>query len=162
MIKDECLLNIAAVCPTCLEDFDKIRNIRQDIVKGKLAQEIIDVITACQQLTPEQYVKVPKENTGNNTCTPLFELLKLLLKITSQQSGVVAKLIASDDDLKKFSTYHDKENPILKGWRKELFGNQAIALREGRLCIKYDNQHHHIDIHIESSNNVDELLSAHS
>ncbi len=162
LIKDECLLNIAAVCPTCLEDFDKIRNIRQDIVKGKLAQEIIDVITACQQLTPEQYVKVPKENTGNNTCTPLFELLKLLLKITSQQSGVVAKLIASDDDLKKFSTYHDKENPILKGWRKELFGNQAIALREGRLCIKYDNQHHHIDIHIESSNNVDELLSAHS
>lgn len=154
LIKDECLLNIAAVCPTTLEDFEKIRNIRKDVAKGKLAQEIIEVILACQKLTPEQYVQLPRENSGTNTCTPLFELLKLLLKITSQQSGVVAKLIASDDDLKRFSTYHDEQNPILKGWRKELFGNQAIALREGRLSIGYDKQHHHIDIHIDTSDNT--------
>lgn len=148
LLKDECLLNIAAVCPTCVEDFEHIRNLRKDIAKGRLAQEIIDVIESCKKIPPEQYVKLNKEPSVPTARAALFELLKLLLKITSQQSGVVAKLIATDDDLRNFSAYHDKNNPILKGWRKELFGNQALALREGRLNIGYDNVKHRIDIKI--------------
>lgn len=148
LIKDECLLNIAAVCPTCLEDFAKIRNLRKDIAQGKLAQEIMEVIAVCQKIPPEEYVKVPKESTVSTNRAALYELLKLLLKITSQKSGVVAKLIATDDDLKRFSAHNDKNNPILKGWRKELFGKQALALREGRLSIGYDNTGHRIDIKI--------------
>ena len=151
LIKDECLLNIAAVCPTCIEDFDKIRNLHKDIAKGKLGKEILEVIQASQKLSPEQYVTLPKETPVSNTRAALYELLKLLLKITSQESGVVAKLIASDEDLKKFSAYQDKGNPILKGWRKELFGHQALALRDGLLSIRYDNDHHRIDIHIEKT-----------
>ena len=76
----------------------------------------------------------------------LHELLKLLLKLTSQESGVVAKLIASDDDLKRFATFKDRNNPILKGWRKELFGNRAIELRNGKLSIRYDNIKHCVSI----------------
>ena len=148
LIKDECLLNIAAVCPTCIEDFDKIRNIHKDIVNGKLGKEIIEVINTCEKISPEQYVKPPKEPKVFNASGSLYELLKLLLKITSQNSGVVAKLIATDDDLRDFASYHDKNNPILKGWRKELFGTQAIALREGHLLIGYDKDKHRIDIQI--------------
>ena len=151
LIKDDCLLNIAAVCPTCIEEFEQIRNIHKDIVKGKLGQEIISVINACEKIPAEQYVKLPQETPLSHTCIALYELLKLLLKITSQESGVVAKLIASDDDLKQFSGFHDQNNPILKGWRKELFGIKALALRDGRLHISYDNQHHRIDIQTDES-----------
>lgn len=150
LIKDEGLLNIAAVCPECVEDFDKIRNIHKDIAKGKLGQEIIEVIRHCKQIPPEQYVVPPKERSVSAANSALYELLKLLLKITSQNSGVVAKLIASDDDLKKFSAGRDKNNPILKGWRRELFGNQALAVREGRLSIRYDASRRRMDIHIDT------------
>jgi len=150
LIKDECLLNIAAVCPTCIEEFEQIRNIRKDVVKGKLAQEIIDVITYCQTIPAENYVKPIKEENIPNSCTALHELLKLLLKITSQKSGVVAKLIATDDDLKRFAAHKDKHNPILKGWRKDLFGNLALALRNGQLSISYDNIKRHINININA------------
>lgn len=50
------------------------------------------------------------------------------------------RLIADDDDLRRFSCFKDKNSPILKGWRKEIFGNDALALREGRLTIGYDPQ----------------------
>lgn len=149
LVKDDCLLNIAAVCPTCIEDFEQIRNIRKDIVQGKLAQEIIEVIQHCEQIPVSQYVKLPKESTVSALQASLFELLKLLLKMTAQSSGVAAKLIASDDDLKNFSAGKDKNTPFLKGWRKEIFGNKALALREGRLSIRYDNIKHNIDIHID-------------
>ena len=149
LVKDDCLLNIAAVCPTCIEDFEQIRNIRKDIVQGKLAQEIIEVIQNCEQIPVSQYVKLPKEQNVTASQASLFELLKLLLKMTAQSSGVAAKLIASDDDLKNFSAGKDKNTPFLKGWRKEIFGNKALALREGRLSIRYDNIKHNIDIHID-------------
>lgn len=53
---------------------------------------------------------------------------------------MVPRLIADDDDLRRFSCFKDKNSPILKGWRKEIFGNDALALREGRLTIGYDPQ----------------------
>ena len=148
LIKDDCLLNIAAVCPTCLEDFEQIRNLPKDIAKGKLAKEMLEVILNCQKISPDNYVHLPKEQMTFHASASLHELLRLLLKITSQNSGVVAKLIATDEDLKNFASYHDKQTQILKGWRKELFGKQALALREGKLSIRYDNINRQIDIHI--------------
>lgn len=139
IIKDDCLLNIAAVCPTEIEELNQIRNIRKEIVAGKLGEEIIEVTKAAKKITPDHYVKVERDKPVPNGCAALYELLKLLLKIVSQNSGVVPKLIASDEDLRRFASFKDRGNPLLKGWRKELFGDQALALREGKLSISYDN-----------------------
>ncbi len=144
IIKDDCLLNIAAVCPTEIEELNQIRNIRKEIVAGKLGTEMIEVIKKAQTITPDQYVKIKKDKPISNGCAALYELLKLLLKIVSQNSGVVPKLIASDEDLRRFASFKDRGNPILKGWRKELFGDKALALREGKLSICYDNAKHSI------------------
>ena len=63
----------------------------------------------------------------------LYELLRLLLKIRSQEQGVIPRLIASDDDLKRLAVFSDRKNPVLRGWRFEIFGRDAVALREGKL-----------------------------
>jgi len=138
IIKDDLLINIAAVCPTTLEELALVRCIRKDIIEGKLGTEIMEVITAAKEIPPSQYVKASKDKQVPPGCAGLYELLKLLLKLTSLESGVVAKLIASDDDLKHFATFRDRSNPILKGWRRELFGNKALELRNGKLSFSYD------------------------
>lgn len=74
----------------------------------------------------------------------LYELLRLLLKIRSQEQGVIPRLIASDDDLKRLAVFSDRKNPVLRGWRFEIFGRDAVALREGKLSISYDAEHHRI------------------
>lgn len=146
VIKDDLLLNIAALCPTSIEELEQIRNMRKEVATGKLGNEIIEVLNAARQIPASQYVKLPKERPLPQGAAGLHELLKLLLKLSSQESGVVAKLIASDDDLKRFATFKDRNNPILKGWRKELFGNRAIELRNGKLSIRYDNIKHCVSI----------------
>lgn len=140
VIKDESLLNIAALCPTCEDDLAKIRNIRRDIVGGKLAAEIIEVIKQAKNIPESKYVKVPREKKISACSNSLFELLKLLLKIKSQETGIVAKLIASDDNLKQLTTFHDEGNPLLKGWRYNIFGADAIQLREGNINISFNKE----------------------
>ncbi len=153
IIKDDCLVNIAAICPHTGEELAQIRNIRKDVASGKLAGEILDVIAACEKITPENYVTPPKEKSLSAGAQALYELLKLLLKIRSQEKGVVAKLIASDDELKALATFKDKNNPVLKDWRLEIFGQDALELRNGNLSICFNPQTRSIALKKTASEN---------
>ena len=61
VIKDDLLLNIAALCPTSIEELEQIRNMRKEVATGKLGNEIIEVLNAARQIPASQYVKLPKE-----------------------------------------------------------------------------------------------------
>lgn len=136
IIKDESLLNIAAARPHSIEELGKVRNIRQDIVNGKLASEIVDIVNRAEQYSNEDYIKIIREKNTNNENKALYELLKLLLNIISQSEGVVGKLIASEEELQELS--NGKNNRLLQGWRYEIFGQKALKLCSGKLSIKYE------------------------
>lgn len=146
IIKDDCLINIAAACPTSKEELEKIRNIRKDVASGKLGDEILEVINITLQIPSSAYIKPEHDKPLPNGANALYELLRMLLKIRAQEKGVVAKLIASDDDLKNFAISANTENPILKGWRLEIFGTDALALRKGELSITYNPSKHNIEL----------------
>ncbi len=146
VIKDEVLLNIAAIAPTSMEELSEIRSMRKDVLSGKLADEIIEIVVESKKIKPENHVEIPKEKVNVNFSIALYELLKLLIKIISQEEGVVAKLIASDDDLRDFASFKDEENPILKGWRMKIFGQEAIELRDGKTSIRYNKDKKTIDM----------------
>jgi ribonuclease D len=63
------------------------------------------------------------------------ELLKVLLRMTSEQHGVAAKIIATVDDLEQIASEDEAEVGALRGWRRELFGERALALKAGRLAL---------------------------
>src|SRR5262249_46576733 len=63
------------------------------------------------------------------------ELLKVLLRMTAERHGVAAKVIATVDDLDRIAADDEADVPALSGWRRELFGNKALALKQGRLSL---------------------------
>lgn len=144
IIKDEMLLNVAAIAPKTTEDLLKARNIRSDVAKGKLGVEMVNAVqTALSKPADKELRKIDREKRihipGN--ASALMEVLKLLLKIKSEQNGVVAKLIASDQDLRDIACGNkDKENKALQGWRYEFFGREALDFRKGLSSIMYDSK----------------------
>ena len=149
VIKDECLVSIAATAPKTVEQLSQVRNIRADVLKGKLAEEILDAIK--DALSHPIKIKKPKKNKPMSAGqASLFELLKIMLKVVSLQEGVVARVIVSDDDLRNFAMkYQDDQNPLLKGWRKEIFGNEAVLMREGKISICYNCETQRVDFNHE-------------
>ena len=63
----------------------------------------------------------------------IADLLKLLLKIRSKETGVAPKLIVRGDDLDALAAGVRDGLPVLGTWRRGLFGDDALALVEGRL-----------------------------
>ncbi len=142
IIKDDFLIMIATACPKSKEELLQIRGMRKDMASGRLADEILDAL-AQMEVDPKIVQKLRNENI--NAVPALYELLKMLLKIVSQREGVVARLIASDTDLQKLAAGKDKDTPVLAGWRRSVFGNKALKLRNGELTVRYNPDKKDID-----------------
>mgnify|MGYP000812179705 FL=1 len=120
----------------------QIRGMRKDVASGRLADEMLDVL---EHMNVDGKLAKQLKNENINAVPALYELLKMLLKIVSQREGVVSRLIAGDTALQKLAAYKDKDNPALCGWRYEIFGSEALKLRNGELSIRYNPEQKDIE-----------------
>jgi ribonuclease D len=70
----------------------------------------------------------------------VVELLKVLLKAKCETHGVAQKLVASGADLERIATDDKAAVPALHGWRREVFGEDALALKHGQVALAVQNR----------------------
>ena len=61
--------------------------------------------------------------------------MKVLLKIRSDEEKVAARLIANTADIESIALDDNADVPALTGWRRDLFGADAINLKHGRIGL---------------------------
>jgi ribonuclease D len=83
---------------------------------------------------PKTLPRLDRPRVAANT-NATIELLKVLLRMTSEQHGVAAKVIATVDDLERIACDDDADVGALKGWRREMFGEHALMLKQGRTAL---------------------------
>ena len=85
--------------------------------------------------TPNDEVPKPDRSREKLQVNPaLADLLRVLLKSKTESAGVAAKLIASSAELDAISA-GERDVPALRGWRLEVFGNDALALCNGKIAL---------------------------
>jgi ribonuclease D len=62
------------------------------------------------------------------------DLLKLLLKIRAREIDVAARLLTRAEEMEALAA-GVRDLPVLKGWRFEVFGKDALDLVEGKLAF---------------------------
>lgn len=134
IMKDEAVLEIAAHAPKTIDGLARTRSLGRGVAEGKLGQDILDAVTqglADPDPPPALLGKAePPPGIG-----PLIELLRVLLKQRCEDFQVAQKLLASADDLEAIAADDNADVPALHGWRREVFGNDALALKHGRLAL---------------------------
>jgi ribonuclease D len=83
---------------------------------------------------PATLPKIEKPR-GNSNGAAIVELLKVLLRMTSERHAVASKVIATVDDLEQIAADDNADVGALHGWRRELYGEAALALKHGRLAL---------------------------
>ncbi len=149
IIKDDMLLNIATAFPKNIEEMKKVRGIRSDIVRSVLAKEMLEVLNCLVEKGFDRSLsKQDKENevTLSPSQLSLYEILRLLLKIKSNEHGVVAHLISSEKNLREYIKNPKAKNKILTGWRYDIFGKTAEEFRKGTLGLIYNPMSREINI----------------
>jgi ribonuclease D len=134
IMRDEAVLEIAAHAPKTIEALARTRSLGKGVAEGKLGQEILDAITA-GLADPNPPPAIPAKAEPPPGIGPLIELLRVLLKQRCEDFQVAQKLIASADDLEAIAAADDAPVPALAGWRRQVFGEDALALKHGRLAL---------------------------
>jgi ribonuclease D len=135
VIRDETVMDIAAHAPSTVEEIARLRGLSKGLAEGRMGQDLL-VAVARGVATPESEAPhLPPAVEMPGGLGPVVELLKVLLKMKCERQQVAQKLVASSADLERIAADDSADVPALHGWRREVFGNDALALKHGRLAL---------------------------
>jgi len=134
VLKDDVLGDIAVQAPATVERLGQLRSLPKGFERSKWGEAIVEAVNRGLARDPKTLPRLERSRAAANGGATV-ELLKVLLRMTSERHGVAAKVIATVDDLENIAADDDADVPALKGWRRELFGNQALALKRGELAL---------------------------
>jgi ribonuclease D len=135
VLKDDAIGDIATHAPTSLERLANLRSLPKGFEKSKWGQDIVAAVKRGLARDPSTLPKLDKPRNGANGAAATVELLKVLLRMTSERHAVASKIIATVDDLEQIAADDHADVGALRGWRRELFGEAALALKHGRLAL---------------------------
>jgi ribonuclease D len=143
--KDDALLEIAAHPPASIDDLKRSRLAKQ-LASERFAAGVLAAVARGQAVPADQLPEGPDDDAANQGPRAVTELLRLLLKIKSEQNHVAARLIATADDIDAIARDDAADVPALHGWRRELFGNDALKLKHGKLALALADNGHRVEV----------------
>ena len=135
MLKDETLLELAATAPETPEQLARARGITRGFAEGRIGASLLAAVAEARALPEEALPAVPSTRDGLRPSPALVSLLKVLLAAKCEQHHVAPKLVASSDDIDRLAAEDGPDLPVLHGWRHEVFGADAQALKQGRIAL---------------------------
>ena len=135
ILKDEQLYDIAAQSPRTPDNLARTRGLQADFARGKVGKAILTEVEAALALPDDQLPPRPPRGGGGNGQSGTTDLLKTLLRLICEDAGIAQRLVATSDEIEALAGDDEAEVPALKGWRRELFGERALALKHGKLAI---------------------------
>lgn len=135
ILKDDAILEIAAARPSSRDQLMQLRSLQREGRKAETADRIVELVAEGLESpvhVPKEAKARPRQRAGGQA---LGELLRVLLKAKAEKLGVAQRLIANAADLDALANDPDADPPLLKGWRREAFGDDALRLIAGEIAL---------------------------
>ncbi|KQI73218.1 ribonuclease D [Loktanella sp. 5RATIMAR09] len=139
VFKDDALVELASTKPLSENDLGRSRLLLREARKGDIANGILAAIKAGMAVAPKDMPKVDGARAKLQVNPALADMLRVLLKAKTDDAEVATKLIATSADLDALAA-GERDVAALRGWRREVFGNDALELCEGRVGLAVKGQ----------------------
>ena len=134
VLPDEALVEVARKEPNTRERLLEVRGLASKLTERDIAQ-ILEAVRLGGQVPQSQMPRLERHVRGDRAVDGAVDLMTALVDVRAAENNVAAPVLASHDDLVRLARGHRKDNPVLKGWRAEMVGNDLVELLEGRLTM---------------------------
>jgi len=135
ILKDEALYDIAGQAPRTVEDLGSLRSLHNGFARSHRGRAVLEAVAKGLERDPKTIPPLQRGEPMPPEAQAVVDLLRVLLKATAGRHGVAPKLIATSDELEQIARSDDADAAALRGWRKKLFGDDALALKRGKLAL---------------------------
>jgi len=140
ILRDDVLLDIAARAPKSPSELAKVRNITPQFASGPGGKEILKTVAQAIALPVSECPVIEQDADRRQPRPAIVELLRVLLKHKAEQYAVAQKLVANANDLDAIALNDGADTPALRGWRREVFGEDALSIKSGRLALSVSGE----------------------
>jgi ribonuclease D len=135
ILKDEALYDIASQAPRTPEDLGSLRTLHNGFARSMRGRAVLEAVSRGLERDPKTIPAIERGEPMPPEAQAVVDLLRVLLKAIAGRHGVAPKLIATSDELEEIARDDDADVPVLRGWRRKLFGEDALALKHGELAL---------------------------
>lgn len=141
VLKDDAIYEVAQQQPRDAAALARQRTTPKGWERSTTATALLEVVNEALEMPKENMPKLPKVPPQAEGTSAATELLKVLLRIVAEKEGVAAKVLASTDDIDRIAAEGETANvAALHGWRREVFGNEALRLVRGEIAITFERR----------------------
>jgi len=140
MLKDESLLEIAATAPETPDALARARGVSEGFARGRMGASLLAAIAEAKAAPEDTLPPAHGGREGPRASPALVALLKVLLAAKCERHHVAPRLVASSEDIDRLATEDEPGVPALHGWRRDVFGADALALKEGKVALGVDGK----------------------
>lgn len=135
VVRDEALIEIANHQPSSAHELERVRGIKPATAKGRDGQALLQAVESALAAPEETWPELPARRIPARGDDTVISLLQALLKLRCAEHDVAPKLVANREELQQIAGSDDEDLRPLKGWRRALFGEDALALKAGKLAL---------------------------
>jgi len=135
ILRDEALYDIANQAPTETAKLGELRTLSEGFARSARARDIVEAVKLGLARDPKTLPQIPVGQGLSAEASALVDLLRVLLKAAAARNLVAPKLIADTSDLERIAAEENPDVPALRGWRRELFGADALKLKRGEVAL---------------------------
>ena len=142
VLKDDAMYDLAQQRPRTLEALAKLRGIPRGFEKSSSATNLGESLGAAVDNAAAYAPPAPKVKHMPPSLGPRIEMLKTLLRLRTEVEGIATRLVANARDIEQLAAFGEGADiPALKGWRREIFGQDALDMLRGRIALRLEGEH---------------------
>ncbi len=135
VLKDDAIIDVVQRAPKDEAELGELRSIPRGFERSQTGVEIVAAVRRGLERDPKTLPRLER-GAQRQPNGAVLDLLKVLLKAVSDAERVAPKIIATVDDLEAIASDDEADVAALKGWRRGLFGEKALALKSGHLALR--------------------------
>ena len=141
VLRDQAILEIASQAPRTERALRALRGLKTGLPKAEKLKSLLAAINKGAELPENMAPMLPRRTQKDASMEATRDLIKILLKYSSNEHGVAPKLIINADGIEKLISRESSIEEMLSGWRYEIFGKHATKLLGGKLALSTDGKH---------------------
>ncbi len=141
VLKDDAIYDLAQQRPRTIEALAKLRGIPRGFEKSSSAKELVESLGAAIDNAETYAPPAPKTKHMPPSLGPRIEMLKTLLRLRTEVEGIATRLVANARDIEQLAAFGEAADiDALKGWRRDIFGQDAIDMLRGHIALRLEGE----------------------
>ncbi len=141
VLKDDALYDIAQNKPRNLKALASLRGVPNGFERSESAKVLIENINYALDNVETYGPPVPKVQHMPPNTGPTIEMLRTLLRLRTEYEDLAPRLVASAKEIEQIAAFGENAKvPALKGWRREVFGEDALKMIRGEIALKLEGR----------------------